>query len=132
MVRLGMTKRSPSTKSSNQRCSGTMRCRAGSKSVMAGFLRAVCERTYRYCGDDGATIGSIRHARACPGHDSLYNSAAQKDVDGRTPSVTTRGACHRAARCADPLALLSGLDENNRKRPGMSLFAKLSTYDERS
>jgi len=30
MVRLGITKRSPSTKSSNQRWSGTMRCSAGS------------------------------------------------------------------------------------------------------
>src|ERR1700681_3092197 len=34
MVRPGMTKRSPSTKSSNQRCSLTMRCPAGSNSVM--------------------------------------------------------------------------------------------------
>src|SRR6202158_6404758 len=37
MVRLGITKRSPSTKSSNQRCSLTMRCSAGSNSVMADF-----------------------------------------------------------------------------------------------
>src|SRR6202051_3061128 len=39
MVRLGMTKRSPSEKSSNQRCSGTMRCAAGSNSVIADVLR---------------------------------------------------------------------------------------------
>ena len=37
MVRLGITKRSPSAKSSNQRCSGTMRWLAGSNSVMGVF-----------------------------------------------------------------------------------------------
>ena len=40
MVRLGMTKRSPSTKSSNQRCCGTMRWLAGSNSVMGVVLDA--------------------------------------------------------------------------------------------
>src|SRR5260370_7522709 len=50
MVRLGMTKRSPSTKSSNQRCSLTMRCSAGSNSVMPDFLRGMLRglMAYRY------------------------------------------------------------------------------------
>jgi hypothetical protein len=55
-------------------------------SFLGGFLRAVYQRMYRYRRDDAATIGSIHHAWACPGHDSLYNSAAQKDVDGRIKS----------------------------------------------
>src|SRR5258708_20927286 len=50
MVRLGMTKRSPSTKSSNQRCSLTMGCSAGSNSVMTDFLRGMLRglMAYRY------------------------------------------------------------------------------------
>src|SRR3954462_14156589 len=45
MVRLGITKRSPSTKSSNQRCSGIMRWVAGSKSAMAqSWLRLALRR----------------------------------------------------------------------------------------
>src|ERR1700694_3447657 len=90
-VRLGITKRSSSTKSSNQRCSGTMRCRAGSNSGMSVFLRAVYERTYRYRRDDAATIGSIRHARACPGHPRLYNNAHQY-VDGGGRGAASRSS----------------------------------------
>src|SRR5512140_177286 len=48
MVRLGRTKRSPSVKSSNQRCSGTMRWLAGSNSVMAVFQKRLCGWAYRY------------------------------------------------------------------------------------
>src|ERR1700722_4900051 len=67
MVRLGMTKRSPSTKSSNQRCCGTMRWLEGSNSVMAVSLRTDCclSVSYRcYCGNsiprNSSCFGALR------------------------------------------------------------------------
>src|SRR6195952_160196 len=65
MVRLGMTKRSPSAKSSNQRCCGTMRCWAGSNSAMA-YLRDASRaggmHTGIAAGPSRQTNRAFRHA----------------------------------------------------------------------
>src|SRR6266404_1655988 len=46
-----------------------------------------------------------------PGIHVLIAAAARKTWMAGSPSAKTRGACHRAALCADPLALLPGHDE---------------------
>ena len=109
-MRLGSTKRSPTTKSSNQRCAGIMRCRAGRSRSWHAFLVAGC--VHRYRDAESATIRSIRHAGLVPGLTSLKRRC-NYDVDGRSKP---------------------GHDEiNMRVLPRiMTLFAKLSAYDERS
>ena len=53
----------------------------------------------------------VASARLCPGHPRLSGCEAVKTWMPGTSSAKTRGACHRAALCADPLALLPGHDE---------------------
>src|ERR1700736_2556993 len=88
MVRLGMTKRSPSTKSSNQRCCGTMRCAAGSNSAMAGSCE-VCQRllAYRYRRGFGAAIHTAQFVMPglVPGI-HVFKTARTMGVDGRNKS----------------------------------------------
>src|SRR5450756_2814286 len=114
MVRLGITKRSPSAKSSNQRCCGTMRWLAGSNTVWAFpdiFQTMIC------IGNAPVFLRQLNPRNSsCPGLSRASTSLKQRGtktwMTGTSPAVTKNMI---------------------RYRNHMSLLAKISTAsDERS